>query len=255
MSIEDDAQKYIRKDAKAKIGSDGLIGNKNIVIYDGTATQPEVATDGFLTVENILSTDDMLATLQMNNQNLLQITKDFKNISKKIDSGKGLLSSLVNDLALTNQLAASINGLQATVSNFKTLSASGVNVVNGLQTFSAKLNQPGYAVNDLVTDTTMYRNIQGTLKQLENSSNTIAQFTASLKTTGEKLNQTDNVAGVLLNDRPSAVSMQEVLKNMAAATKKLDEDLEAVQHNFLLRGFFKKKNKAAKERVDTMFIN
>jgi phospholipid/cholesterol/gamma-HCH transport system substrate-binding protein len=34
---------------------------------------------------------------------------------------------------------------------------------------------------------------------------------------------------------------------LQSASKKLDEDLEAVQHNFLLRGFFKKKAKKDKE--------
>jgi phospholipid/cholesterol/gamma-HCH transport system substrate-binding protein len=49
------------------------------------------------------------------------------------------------------------------------------------------------------------------------------------------------------------------LQNLQSASKKLDEDLEALQHNFLLRGFFKKKAKQDKENstiiLDTLVTN
>ncbi|MEO7445278.1 MAG: hypothetical protein ABIT96_12165, partial [Ferruginibacter sp.] len=50
--------------------------------------------------------------------------------------------------------------------------------------------------------------------------------------------------GVLLNDPAAAANLRGTLKNLNAGTKKLDENMEAIQHNFLLRGFFKKKAKA-----------
>ncbi|MBC7720409.1 MAG: MCE family protein, partial [Pedobacter sp.] len=42
MSIEQEAESHIHKDAMAKIGSDGLIGNKIVVIYGGDSTKPQV---------------------------------------------------------------------------------------------------------------------------------------------------------------------------------------------------------------------
>src|SRR3954467_6320934 len=87
MNLDKSIAPHIHRDAFAKIGSESFIGNKIVVIYGGTPNAPEVPENGFLTVEKALSTDSMLATLQSNNQNLLAITKSFKSISRKIDSG------------------------------------------------------------------------------------------------------------------------------------------------------------------------
>lgn len=48
---------------------------------------------------------------------------------------------------------------------------------------------------------------------------------------------------MILNDKQTADDIQITIQNLKAASKKLDEDLEALQHNFLLKGYFRKKNK------------
>lgn len=245
MSIEQHAESHIHKDAKAKIGSDGLIGNKIVIIYGGEANSPQMGKDGFLTVEKALSTDDMLATLQANNKNLQDITTSFKSIARKIDSGNGALGVLLNDPAMGGKLTATVNNLQDISANFKTASATSKHVIADFQTFSGKLNKPGNSVNELVSDTVMYGNIRGTLSGLEEAAGSVSRFTANLKTMSDRLNAKDNAVGVLLNDSTSGNSMKVIIDNLESSSKKLNDDLEAAQHNFLLRGFFKKKAKAA----------
>ena len=244
MSIEKKAQAHIHKNAKAKIGSDGFIGNKIVVIYGGDTSVPAVEKDDFLSVENNLSTDDMLATLQANNKNLLAITTDFKSISKKIDSGQGTLGSLLNDPAIANKLNVTIDNLQATAANFKTISKKSQHVLTNIDEFSNKLNKKGSSLNGIVTDTMVYSSIKETMAELKNASLSVSQFTTNLKNTSDKLNQKDNTLDLLLNDTLTTSSVKITLKNLESSSKKLDEDLEALQHNFLLRRFFKNKAKA-----------
>jgi phospholipid/cholesterol/gamma-HCH transport system substrate-binding protein len=243
MNIEQDAESYIHKNAKAKIGSDGLIGNKIVIIYGGDKSVPQVVKGDVLKVENGLSTDDMLATLQENNKNILQITQDFKSISKKIDHGEGALATLLNDPAIANQLRASTSNLQATLTNLKTVSEGSKAVLSNLEGFSKKLVLPGNSVNDIASDTIIYKSLRATLAELNDASKSVTKFTENLKTASEKFGQKDNAVGLLLNDSETAASMKTTLKNLESGSKKLDEDLEALQHNFLLRRFFKKKEK------------
>ncbi|MCP9765519.1 MlaD family protein [Lacihabitans soyangensis] len=243
MNIEQEAEPYIRKNAKAKIGSDGLIGNKIVIIYGGDKSVPQVVKGDFLKVENGLSTDDMLATLQENNKNILEITKDFKSISKKIDTGEGALATLLNDPAISNQLRASTNNLQATLINLKTVSEGSKAVLANLEGFSKKLVLPGNSINDIASDTIIYKSLKTTLAELNEASKSVTKFTENLKSASDKLGQKNNAVGVLLNDSETADAMKTTLKNLESGSKKLDEDLEALQHNFLLRRFFKKKAK------------
>lgn len=78
MNIEAAAKEYIKKNSKATISSDGLIGNKIIVIYGGSGQGPAIEDGDVLTAEMPLDTDKMMETLQVNNNNLVSITEDLK---------------------------------------------------------------------------------------------------------------------------------------------------------------------------------
>src|SRR5205085_3709135 len=68
MNIEEKSSKYIHKNAKAKIGTDGLIGNKIVVIYDGHAQSPDLVEGDVLEVERTTGMDDIMNTFQTNNK-------------------------------------------------------------------------------------------------------------------------------------------------------------------------------------------
>src|SRR5688500_8239263 len=51
MNIDRKDQQYIRKDAKAKISSEGFIGNKLVMIYGGSMAAQQVADGDLLGVE------------------------------------------------------------------------------------------------------------------------------------------------------------------------------------------------------------
>ena len=237
MSIDEASQPYIHHDAGVKIGSDGLIGNKIIVIEGGSPHAPVVQYGDVLQVEKVASTDDMLKTLQQNNVNLLAITKDFKELSHKILQGKGTVGALLADSTMGIQL-------KNTMKNLETTSQSAARMAVQLDNFGKKINTKGGLADKLLTDTVTFNKIQGAIAQLQKTVNSASELTQNLNTASKKLTTTDNAIGVLLNDPNGAEQVRTSLNNLQQSSIKLNDDLEAAQHNFLLKGFFKKRAKA-----------
>ena len=240
LDIEKQAQPHIRKDAKARISTDGLVGNKIVVIYGGSDNAPVITDKDQLQSEHLAGTQEMMATLQASNSNLLAITGNLKAISKKLTDGQGTLGELINDPAIADHLRASIDHLRAA-------SANSEKMIANLEDFSAGLHKPGGLANELVSDTSVFQQLKGTVVKLNQAAAAASEFGASLKTAGEGINDKNTPIGLLLHDEETADNLQRTIKNLRVSSKELSDDLEAVQHNFLLRGFFRKKNKGKEE--------
>src|ERR1700754_515551 len=64
MIIQKKVQKFIKKDAKASISSEGLMGDKVIAITAGTAGQPPVADGDIMGSFKPIETDQIMASLK-----------------------------------------------------------------------------------------------------------------------------------------------------------------------------------------------
>ena len=237
MRIDARDKQYIRKDSKVKIGADGLIGNKILVIYGGTFRVPEVEEGDTLSVEKTFTSDDMINTLQANNENVLAITKDFKVISKRMANGEGTIGSLLNDKSVYDNIKAATFSLQ-------NASAKAQKMMASLEQFSSGLNKEGTLANNLVTDTVVFNSLKASVLNLQLLTDTASVFIADLK---EAASNTKTPVGIMLHDEEAGAHLKEMIKNLDSSSKKLEEDLEAAQHSFLLRGYFKKQDKAARK--------
>lgn len=64
-----------------------------------------------------------------------------------------------------------------------------------------------------------------------------------------KVNSGNGTIGRLIQDSTIAENLNQTMNNLKRSSKGLDENMEAAKHNFLLRGFFKKKEKAAQKKI------
>ena len=236
LNVERQAQPHIRKDTKARISTDGLVGNKIVVLSGGSDSMPAVADNDRLESEQQAGMQEMMSTLQASNGNLLAITENLKAVTEKLKAGQGTLGELLNDPSFAETLRGSLGHLQAATK-------ASERMIDNFETFSTRLKKPGGLVNELLTDTTVFRKLQDAVAQLKQAAASASEFGVALRTAGKGLNDEHSPVGVLLHDEETADNLERTIKNLRVSSQELSDDLEAIQHSFLLKGFFKKKDK------------
>jgi phospholipid/cholesterol/gamma-HCH transport system substrate-binding protein len=229
--VEDKALINIRKDAFVKISTDGLIGNKILVIYGGTMRSSAIVEGDTLRVEKTFTSDDMINTLQENNKNVLAITNDFKVISANLSQGNGTVGKLLTEDVIYTQLSAATLSLQ-------NASGKAEQLLSSLTTFSEGLNKKGTLANQLTTDTVVFNSLKSSALNLRLMTDTATVFISNLKSA---VSNRKTSVGVLLYDEESGERLKQTIKNLESGSLKLEEDLEAAQHSIFLRGYFKNK--------------
>jgi phospholipid/cholesterol/gamma-HCH transport system substrate-binding protein len=176
--IKKDVQKFIKTDAIASIGSDGLMGDKVLTITPGNGNAETVGNNALITSKSAVEMADIMSSLKTSVDNAGIITGQLAEVSYKINNGNGALSKLISDDGFSNS-------------------------------------------------------IKGTLTNLQASTDQFAKFTTNL------------------NNGALSGKLDSTMSNLQAGTKGLSDNMDAVKHSFLLRGYFKKQKKAeAKKKAD-----
>lgn len=237
MSVEEKVKDYIRKDSKATIGSDGLIGNKIIVLYGGTTQAPAVEDGDRLTAEMPLDTDKMMETLQENNKNLVTITENLKVLTTKIAEGKGIVGAVMTDSVIAENF-------KNTLSNLEAASAKSNKMMGDLGQLSSSMNQKGTLLYDIANDRETFANLKATVGELQATAENTKVLTDNLNKVSEKLDDQNNTVGMLLNDPEFAQNLKSTMVNVDSSALNLNRGLEALEYTWPFRKGFKKKAKA-----------
>jgi phospholipid/cholesterol/gamma-HCH transport system substrate-binding protein len=243
MKIEKRSKGFILKDAKAKIGSDGLIGNRIVIIYGGTPGMPIVKSGDRLQTEAPLNSAEMMNTLDESNKNLSAITSDFKIVSRKLAGGEGTIGELIADDSMAKHLEATAIMLQYASNNIALLTSN-------LADYTMKMQRKGALTYDLVNDTMFYARLKAASLQIHEASENAKELTKNLTYVSYRLRDSSNLAGVVFQDQQTAANLRVAVENIQAGTKKFDENMEALQHNFLFRGFFRKRAKQQQQQKE-----
>jgi phospholipid/cholesterol/gamma-HCH transport system substrate-binding protein len=228
LMIRKEVQAFIKTDATATIGSDGLMGDKVLTINPGTTATTFVKDGDMILTKKPIDMDDIMVSLKTNVDNAGVITAQLAAFTLKMNNNDGLLSKVMGDAAFAGSLQTTLTNLQNSSREFSK--------------FAVTMNNGKGALATLVTDQELANNIKLTVSNLQASSNELAQFST-------KMNNGNGALVRLATDEKMGNNVDQTLVNLQEATKKLDENMEALQSNFLLRGYFKKKEKAEAKQV------
>jgi phospholipid/cholesterol/gamma-HCH transport system substrate-binding protein len=113
MIIQKGVEKFIKKDAKASIGSEGLMGDKVIILIPGTPDTLAVRNGDTLASLPPIETEAILASLKASADNAAVITSNLADISYRISHGKGALGKLLRDTTLSSNISATMQNLNS----------------------------------------------------------------------------------------------------------------------------------------------
>lgn len=119
MMINDDTRKFMKKNAKAIIGSDGLMGNKIVIITPGTNGQKTLADNDVIATEQPVTMDDILIKLKVTGDNAATITSDLAIVMTNIREGKGTIGKLLMDTSMAKEVDQALTNIKQGAGGFK----------------------------------------------------------------------------------------------------------------------------------------
>ena len=113
MLIKKDVRQFIKSDCEVAIGSEGLIGDRLLVITQGTSDAPGVKAGQYLTSAEPVEIDAIMASLEVTADNAAIISDQLAEIMIKINGGEGTLGRLIQDTTIANNLSQTMVNIKS----------------------------------------------------------------------------------------------------------------------------------------------
>ena len=233
MVIEDKMLHHMKKNAVAAIGSDGLVGSMVINIVPGKEVSVALKPGDTIKSYDKTSTTDMLETLNTTNDNAAKLTSDLLKITTAIKEGKGTIGMLIKD----DEMASDV---KQTVVNLKTASASASATVKELKHIIDAINYEKSMAAVLLSDPVSANQLKSVITNLEKSSEHIDSVITNLNSVVLEVKNGEGTVNYMVKDTVLVNNIEETMKNIKEGSVRLNENMEALKHNFLFRGYFRK---------------
>jgi len=242
MLIEEKMMNHIKKDAIATIGSDGLVGNMIVNIIPGEGSAAVVTSGDTIASYSKIGTNEMLNTLSTTNENAALLTSKLLNITNAITSGKGTLGMLINDTIASYELKQTIHYLKLTsLEANKTMQE-----INGIV---GSLDVDNSVASVLLSDSIQAQKVTKMITNLNQSSEDIKKVIDNLNETITGFKEGEGALNYITEDKELVESLKESIENINEGTDKFNQNMEALKHNFLTRGYFRKLERQAKKEA------
>src|SRR6202008_2264165 len=125
LSLNETVRKFIKKDAKLSIGSDGLMGDKLVVISPGGAmSNREVQNGDQLAAVNPFDIDKMIKRVTGIADDAGNLIAGLSQIVNKVNHGQGSIGRLLNNEKMAKDLEGTVAQAKSTVAQAKTTMAN-----------------------------------------------------------------------------------------------------------------------------------
>lgn len=235
MAINRKSFQFIKKNANISIGTDGLVGNMVVNIEPNKGESEPILPGDVLIGTKKVQADDMINTLSTTNTNAALLTSDLLKITNEIMNGQGTIGLLLNDKEVASDLKESILELKFT-------SQAARKSIQSLESLIHSLDKKDNLVG-LLKDTVVARHIINIVVTLEKSTKKMDTVVHNLNLAVLNAKDGKGAINYLSNDPNLVKKIDTTMTNINESSKLLNENLEALKHNFLFKAYFKKRGK------------
>lgn len=228
MRIKDEIKRFLKKDSRASIETEGLVGNKVVMLTMGSDAADIVSDGGIILSKEPLSFGDVIQETQGILGYTKEMTKDLSEIVSKVNEGEGTIGKILTDdklyFAATDLTKSADKSMTSIAEDLKGVIALFDNLGKGVQDVVLNINN---IVNRI--DTVLYGVSEG--KGL------LGSLVSDKGNEGKSLNQIlDNLVVVTEDAKTSA--------------SRLAENMEALKHNWLFKSYFEERGYWDKEEFE-----
>ncbi len=279
LRITNQVRGLIRTDSVATIATEGVVGDKVLLIGPGSSTAPEATPHTTLPSKETSDIADLVqksAALVTNASDTMKVVADRLTIALDsvtatvnntddlvvgLKQGRGTVGMLLRDERTAADVRTAIANVRDATSSLNHASAQADALVSDFQSrgLGAKVDGMMGKADAIVSDF-QSRNFGAKIDQTMESVHSAAH---NIDVTTQQLQGT--IAKALAPDahgRDAGDNIRETLSNVNDATANVTEDTEALKHGFLFRGYFKKRGYYSMAqlapdnyRKDKLFVN
>jgi phospholipid/cholesterol/gamma-HCH transport system substrate-binding protein len=246
MIIDTWFKRIIRKNAIVSIGTDGLVGNKVVNIAPAKTPASLAIPGDLLTTRKSVNTDEMIQTLYNTNNDVAVIAANLKNTVQQINNSKGFWD-LLNDQSVPQDIRISL-------ANIRQATGKAGHMANDLQTLITDIKAGKGSVGSLLTDTTFSHQLGDAISKINEVGKEADSLTNDLDKAAKEvniilsginadINHGKGTVHAVLKDTALLMKLNASLVNLQKGTNGFNQNMEALKHNFLLRGYFRREER------------
>ena len=229
--MEKGVQRFIKKNAIASVGTDGLMGNRLVNINSNPLPAPVVQDGDVLRSLRPLEMDEMVRTLGATNENIRVVTDNLRVITDNI-SNRNSFWHLLADTTMAKDIRNAVSDIREASHNTSMLTSDARAVAAAIRR--------GEGVGAMLHDTLLPARLGSMARNLELMSDSARVMTARLTRMVSDIDAGKGSAGQLLKDTALIHNLNRSVLNIDSAAVNFNRNMKALQYSWPFRKGIKK---------------
>ena len=240
MIIDKKVKNVLKKNAIVSITTDGLVGNKIVNITAVKSPSLYAEENDILPSKKSIDTDEMLRTLSKTNNDVAVIANDLKIKINKLNTSQGLWT-LLSDKSITKNIKNAVVEFNSASNNIN-------NISKDIRTLTNDIKNGKGTIGKLIRDTLLPKSIDEAVMNIKIAGVNIVKLSSDLNKTvlniDTMINDGEGTVHALMKDSGIVIKINKSLDNIQEGSKGFSDNMNALKHNFLFRGYFRKIEKS-----------